>query len=169
MGASSPTSAAAPGRASEGCEHQSAFDVFVSPSSGGPRRRITKKSGDPQCLAWSSQGRLGFEATDGTTAVVQRDGSLRTFHPGGCPVWSPAGDRYVVTTATGVGFLNADGTGRRTVRLPIKAAFSDPVWSPDGRSLAVEVEVYRGSIDTHEDLYTLKADGTGFRGVPLPS
>jgi Tol biopolymer transport system component len=155
-------------RGSWGCVHSSAFDVYVSSATGGPRRRITKKTGFPQCIRWSRRGWLAWATGNGTTGVVRPDGSAPAFYLGAyCAAWSPDGRRFVVATATGVGIVNADGSGRRYALLSRHATFADPTWSPDGKQIAVVVTSL-AKADAHGELYTLKANGTDFRRVPLP-
>jgi Tol biopolymer transport system component len=82
--------------------------------------------------------------------------------------WSPDGRTLlVVPTASGLGLQNPDGSGRRYLRLPLRASsFENPVWSPDWKQLAVLVVL------DHQDrqqLHTLKADGSELRRIPVRS
>ena len=49
---------------SSGCEHYTAFDVYVIGVDGSDKRRVTPTAGFPQCPAWSSDARLAFYATE---------------------------------------------------------------------------------------------------------
>jgi Tol biopolymer transport system component len=154
---------------SYGCEHSSSFDVFTSSAGGGARRRVTAKTGFPQCVTWSRTGVLAWATGNGTTAVARPGAPVRLLRPGGgCPVWSPDGRRLVVATATGLGFVDADGTGRRYVRLGIAGTADDPVWSPDGRTVALRVVPASGNPAGLARLFTFRVGGVGFRRLPLP-
>lgn len=157
---------------SQGCAQGEGKAVFVTSARGGAHRRITSKKLGVQCLAWSSRGDILFGTGDNMTGIVEPSGRVRTFYPGGCPsAWAPNGSRYVVAIPRGLGFLNADGGGRRLLALHIPfaaASYSDPVWSPDGTYVAFLVAPYHGSPNTHNELYVVRPDGSGLRHVPLP-
>jgi Tol biopolymer transport system component len=144
---------------SQPCEHQYGFDVYVIGLDGSDKHKVTPKRGLPQCPAWSHVAKLAFLSTDNTVAIVRAGGGLRTFRPGGCPVWAPGGRRFATTTATGVYLMNADGSGRRRITiLPgSHTGFTAVAWSKDGRTLAV----VGGEGVSH--LWVVKADGTGLR------
>src|SRR5262249_35718579 len=93
------------------CEHQYGFDVYTIRVDGHGKRRITRHSAYPQCPAWSSAGVLAFDADQQVAIFQRRTGRLRTFRPGGCPVFGPGGRRLVVTASTGIAFLNSNGGG----------------------------------------------------------
>src|SRR5205809_4585454 len=59
-----------------GCEHQTAFDVYVIGLDGSDKHRVTPKTGFPQCPAWSSVAKLAFFAADNLVAVVKKSGGL---------------------------------------------------------------------------------------------
>jgi Tol biopolymer transport system component len=158
-----------------GCEHASAFDVYVSRVTGGPRRRLTSKPGFPICVTWSRTGWLAWSTGSGRTALMRPGGRVRLVLPaGGCPVWSPDGRRFVVSTTTragdGLGFLNADGTGRHylTLTRPSGPTLGTPAWSADGQSLAVPADQVTASQTDFTYLYTLDADGSHLRRI-LPA
>ena len=144
---------------SVGCEHQTAFDVYVIGVDGSGKRRITPKAGFPQCPAWSSLGKLAFFADDDLVEVVKKAGGLRTLRPGDCPVWAPNGRRLAVATATGAYLMNFDGSKRRRITVaPRSSGASRAVsWSPDGTWLAV----VDGS--DHPHLWIVRANRTGLR------
>lgn len=146
------------------CEHQYGLDVYTIGANGSGRARVTKKSGYPQCPAWSKTGKLAFVTGDpDTVAIVQPNGSLRTFRPSGCPVWSPNGLTYAVPDGAGIGLLNADGTGRRVIPI-VHGANADVeavAWSPSGKQLAVATT---GSTSSKpHSLWVVNLDGTGLK------
>jgi Tol biopolymer transport system component len=147
---------------SDPCEHQYGFDVYVIGLDGSDKHRVTQKAGFPQCPAWSSSGKLAFNAADDLVAIVTKGGGLRTLHPGGCPVWAPGGRRFAVATGTGAYVMNFDGSDRKQISVaPHSLAISTGLaWSPDGKWLAV----VDGS-DPRSHLWVVRADGTGLRRV----
>jgi Tol biopolymer transport system component len=150
---------------SQPCEHQYGFDVYTIDANGTGKTRITPKSGNPQCVAWSKAGKLAFLTTDNTVAIVQANGTLRTFRPAGCPVWSPNGLTYAVpqNTAVGaVGFLNASGTGRRVVTVVRRGEeVAGVVWSPDGKQLAILVDTLRSK--SPYQIWVMNTNGSGLK------
>jgi TolB protein len=94
---------------------------------------------------------LMVSALDGSHAQAITDGSSIAWNNH----WSPDGKRIAFTGRNqpdgelAVFVMNADGTGRRQVtKIPSEEGGAQwPVWSPDGRSLAVQVNhrVQRGS------------------------
>ena len=119
------------------CEHGDGLDVYVVRLDTGTEKRVTRHSGFAECVTWSSAGHLAFYANHGV-AVVQTDGSLRTYLSSGCPVWSPGGHRFAVLTGDGVALVAANGSGRRHIRVADgKLGLRALAWAPDGRALAL--------------------------------
>src|SRR5581483_4768533 len=137
------------------CEHQYGFDLYTIRKTGSGKHRVTPRSGFPQCPSWSRAGRLAFLTEDATVAIVQPSGRLRTFRPGGCPVWARGGGRLAVATATGASLLGAGGGGRRRIAiLPgSHTLFRSVAWSADGTTLAL----VGGATRAH--LYVAAANG----------
>jgi dipeptidyl aminopeptidase/acylaminoacyl peptidase len=106
------------------CEHQYGFDLYSVLAAGGGKRRLTPKSGYPQCPAWSKAGYLAYTTADNQLALLQADGHVRTFTLGGCPAWAPGGHRLAVFGRDGPILLNADGSGRRALHVLPKPTFS---------------------------------------------
>jgi TolB protein len=94
---------------SEPCEHAYGFDVYTIRLDGTHQHKVTPRPGLPQCPTWSSRGELAFLTTEGRTAIVQKNGTLRTYRGVGCPVWSPSGKRLAEGTDTGILLMSADG------------------------------------------------------------
>ena len=71
--------------------------------------------------------------------IVEPDGSNpRTITSGGEAQWSPDGSRLAYTLssdATGIGFINADGSGQQTLFPAEPGSPSHPSWFPDGETL----------------------------------
>lgn len=143
---------------SRSCEHQCGFDVYVIGADGSGRRRVTRRSGFPQCPAWSRAGKLAFLTAEQTVAIVQPGRRLRTVRRGGCPSWAPSGLRLAVPTATGVALMHADGGGRRRIALLPRShtLFQSVAWAADGRRLAAV-----GGSPAH--LWVVGANGRGCR------
>jgi dipeptidyl aminopeptidase/acylaminoacyl peptidase len=126
--------------------------------------------------AWSPDGgRIAFVAAQGgqhhiwtmnvngsNVAQLTTQGAFNVS-----PTWSPSGDRIAFTefnSATpenGWDVMIVAATGGSGVRLELAGDQLNPVWSPDGRYLAVQGNNVAGQ--GSQQLYTLRADGTGLR------
>jgi TolB protein len=150
-------------------------EVFVMNADGTHRTRLAAGHSP----AWSPDGgRIAF-ISGGGLIIMYVDGSDRRALPTGrepdSPSWSPDG-RVIAFTQLNVGrcglivfdvhcardihVLNVDGSGDRAVtQAQGAAAFdSDPVWSPDGRTIAF----WRAAFGRFGgDLYLVAPDGTG--------
>jgi Tol biopolymer transport system component len=148
---------------SQPCEHEYGFDVYTIRLDGTHNHKVTTKSGLPQCPAWSRKGVLAFLTTDGDTAIVQRNGTLKTYQQSGsCPVWSPSGTRLAMGTSTGILLMDPNRSGQKPIAIPSHseiAPSSRLAWSADGRRLGVE----GGQFGPHE--WVVRADGTGLKKV----
>jgi Tol biopolymer transport system component len=143
------------------CEHQYGFDLYSVRAAGGGKRRLTRKSGYPQCPSWSRAGKLAFATSDNQVALLQPDGRVRTFRLGGCPSWAPGGRRLATLGRYGPVLLNADGSGRHALHVLARPTLflGETAWSPDGTRIAFLTEP--GS--TKAKLYVVGADGRGLR------
>jgi Tol biopolymer transport system component len=143
------------------CEHQFGFDVYTISAAGGTKRRVTRRSGFPQCVTWSSAGNLAFTNADLQLTIVRRDGSLHTYRISGCPTWAPGGRRLAASGRFGPTLVNADGSGRFPLRVLPKRTegLMAVAWSPDGRQIAFATNVGGKAAR----LYVVGADGRGRR------
>jgi TolB protein len=162
-------------------------DVYVVQANGRGKRRLTRHPAVEGNPAWSPDGRTiaftrrgaGFQIH---TYVMNADGSgkRRLTHNGGIHfsvAWSPDGQKLLferpnprhagsaAAAARGdwpeeVYIMNADGSGqRRLTRNP--ARDGGPVWSPDGRKIALTREWSNG----RREIYVMNADGSGQRSL----
>lgn len=90
------------------------------------------------------------------------------------PAWAPDGkhysyDREAATAAGGgshtdIWVANADGTGAHPITNSLQPQQDvNPVWSPDGRTLAFARQISIDGKLTASQIYTVNADGTGLR------
>jgi Tol biopolymer transport system component len=159
-------------------------DVYVMNADGSQQRRVVSDGAGPD---WSADGtQLVFER-GGDIWTVARDGSNASHLTTGAerdgqPDWSPRGDEIAFARYPdrGTSEIYALHVATKTLR-PITSESSRnvgcygnwawaPAWSPDGRSIAYEVE--RGGSPTcgpsrgHDvSIYVSGADGSGRRFV----
>jgi TolB protein len=125
--------------------------------------------------AWSPDGaRVACVAAQGGQHHVwtmNADGSnaaqLTTEGFNVSPTWSPGGDRIAFTQfnsaapENGWDVMIVPVIGGSAVRLELPGDQYNPAWSPDGRYIAVQGTDVAGQ--GSQQLYTLRADGTGLR------
>jgi Tol biopolymer transport system component len=139
-----------------GCGSQTASDRRVS---------FATIDTDPD---WSPDGRLIAFASSrggGGIYIIRSDGTgLRRIFRGNASNldWSPDGRSLAFDGAGGISVLYRGV--RRAVRVLSGRRFSRPSWAPDGRRLAVVMEL--GDLST--GIYVVNADGTGLRRLVAP-
>jgi Tol biopolymer transport system component len=150
----------------------------------GSGMRLLARNVDEGYLAWSPDGRrIAFvreragthdvyvTRTDGTgtrrlARGVRMSGDF-DLGPLTAPAWSHDGRRLAfISNRTGTSeiyLMNADGTDQRRLTRN-RASEYNPVWSPDGRSIAFTRRP-REHWRYDDDIYVLKADGTEGRNL----
>jgi gamma-glutamyltranspeptidase len=74
------------------------------------------------------------------------------------PSWAPSGKQLALSFFDRIWISGADGRGGRQLRPQSAAIERDPVWSPDGRSIAFAADEGKGF-----DLFVASADGRNIR------
>jgi Tol biopolymer transport system component len=139
------------------CEHGYGFDVYTVGADARVRRRISPKSGNPQCVDWSRTGLLAWQ--DGGKVTLAGPRRRRTLRLNGCPVWSPDGRTAALASGPfGPLLVSANSLGVRQLHVLRHRSFAlgEVAWSPDGRQLAYL---------SGGHLYVVGADGRGARKV----
>lgn len=97
-------------------------------------------------------GRLWVMASDGTDQHLVST-TLTTMYD--APTWSPNSRQlaYTQENNSGIGIVNVDGTGARTV---ISGDAAAPSWSPDGQWIA-----FTSNRSGSRDVWRIRPDGTG--------
>jgi Tol biopolymer transport system component len=142
---------------SQACQQSYAFDVFTVGSNGRHRQRVTKRSGDVQCVDWSRRGAIAYGTESHGITVVNGRRRWRIRLAAACPTWSPGGR----TLATGDGTFGPtlyNERGRVLRRLHVlehrMTEYGQVAWSATGQRLAY----LHG-----RSLYVLDADGHGLK------
>jgi Tol biopolymer transport system component len=154
----------------------------IAPDGGGLKQFTVPMQNQPEEATWSPDGsRLAFSAFVSSNPyanaifTINRDGTglVRLTPEWGSetgPQWSPDGSRIAFRAelsgpddpSTGLGVMNADGSGRSIVSdLEIKNL--DFTWSPDGGRLAFTVRTDFEIGD--DDVYVVNVDGSGLRNL----
>jgi len=104
------------------------------------------------------EGAIAVASADGShLKVIVPFGGVRT-HPGGEIAWSPTDDQIAFGTQDGkLSIIRADGTGLRTIDLPIPGFVYGPAWSPDGKWLLVSLIAQATG---QHDLFVVAPDGS---------
>jgi TolB protein len=148
---------------------------------GSGTAQIASVVGEVGNPTWSPDGtRIAFDAQD-QIFVVDADGShlrlLLASSPAsgpGYPSWSPRGDSilFLDTPRSAGGFaaevwvMKPDGSGRRRLyRSPCCGIWSPPIWSPDGKALAVGMSAYTANGITRKGILVMDAQGNHRRRV----
>jgi Tol biopolymer transport system component len=123
--------------------------LYKVPATGGRPRLLLSKSSLARVaiasisdLSWSPRGRFAFTATKKFLTPFE----VWTYRPNGRlqritgyglhPTWSPAGTRIAYGGKSGIFIVGANGRRRRHVPGTTRAD-SSPMWSPDGKWIAV--------------------------------
>ena len=125
---------------------------------------------------WSSAGKpamIAFTSTNDYSwfdivAINASGASPRMLaERAGQPAWSPDGSKIAYTDGRYLWVMNADGSGKRKVAMPVAVM---PAWSPDGKQI-VFVRGQSGLFpqlnggELEEGLMIVNADGSGLRAV----
>jgi Tol biopolymer transport system component len=119
---------------------------------------IQQKCGAGADPSSDEAGALAVAAADGSKEkVIVAFGGVRT-HPGGEIAWSPTDDLIAFGTQDGkLSVISPDGTGLRTIDLPVPGFAYGPTWSPDGKWLLVTVIPQATG---QHDLFMVAPDGS---------
>jgi TolB protein len=124
-----------------GSNDRGTTDLYVRSASGGAARLIINDAGEP---AWSRRNVLAY-VRSGNVYVARPTGGHRRFVTSGvAPDWSPNGRRLVLVRPSPrnvfddpFGFVYlSDPNGRGLRRVRVGDDVFNPVWSPDGTSIA---------------------------------
>ncbi len=135
------------------------LQIYVSPASGGPVRRLTGLQGQLAHLKWSPNGKaIAFLFIEGS---AQEPGALVAYKP----------DSGIVETETPeqrIAVVDA-ASGRVRAVSPANLYVYDYDWSPDGRSFCAEAAEGSGTNNYWiAQLYTVRADSGQTRPVWKP-
>ena len=148
--------------------------IFVANVDGSGERALTRNASPFAYFVWSPDGQqLAFSAfTHEWTVCGSRDpcrerrrgraaepdarvGGSTGFRSGH-PMAAESPSRAARLRKGTLSVMNADGTGRRTLR-PAADVWGLPTWSPDGRQLAFTVS--RGEVSVTPEIHVMNADG----------
>jgi Tol biopolymer transport system component len=142
--------------------HGSSADIYTANPDGSDVSRLTHGPGRAAFPAWSPDGtRIAFDWTGRNVPngiyVMNADGSHKRLVARGAwavPQWSPDGSKIAFFRGTSIYVVERNGN-----RLDlVQARGWTPSWSPDGTTIA-----YTGLDASSNNIYVMKADGTGKR------
>lgn len=178
-------------------------DIWVMDADGSNPQQLTRGDDLDRQPRWSPDGtRIAYTRLFGNSGlhgvrIINADGSgdrsllavdleKDTFGQLSQPeqsqdaAWSPDGKRLAVVTTSGLGVVNADGSGLRTLPEVAGRLFRDdpehPSWSPDGQWIAFEMgQAYEppdaigpDSLTLYSSIYAVRADARGTRRSSRP-
>ena len=151
----------------------SSGSVYTAAADGGARVRVLRLPSDlgPDALpGWSGDGKwislfnaLGFPAK---LYVARADGTgLESIARNAkSAAWSPAGEQIAFAAGSGIVVVDLEHTRRR--QLTRNGLDGSPSWSSDGaRILFTRNDLGQGAPPGHDQLWTMKADGSDQRPV----
>ena len=136
---------------------------------------LTSGGNDENSPRWSpDHTRIAFVRSGGASTtgvwVMNADGTQQArISPVGYGgiAWSPDGTRLLVTSGDTVRNVNADGSGAVDVGImnapPKTVCLADPVWSPDGATIAGSCTTDEGDIGAFTQAYLMNPDGSNLR------
>jgi dipeptidyl aminopeptidase/acylaminoacyl peptidase len=135
------------------------LQIYVSPASGGPARRLTGVQGQVGHLKWSPDGKaIAFLFIEGS---VQEPGALVAYKPDSGVVEEKIEEQRIAVVDAASGRL-------RTVS-PANLYVYDYDWSPDGKSFCAEAALGSGTNNYWiAQLYTVRTDSGQTRSVWKP-
>jgi hypothetical protein len=149
-------------------------DIFTIARSGRGERLLTRDLGaDPSAPAWSPDGqRIAFTDSFALMIIDAEGGERTALAPelsAQSPAWSPDG-RWILfhgtrrqepeargATGGDLWMVRADGTDLRQLTDTPADEEADPVWSPDGRTIAYHHN------DVNRGIWVVRSDGRGRR------
>jgi Tol biopolymer transport system component len=126
----------------------------------GPKRRVLSGT---DCPDWAPAGRIVVGSHGGAIRTVAPNGSrfrVAIARPFNCGSWSPDGRLVAAETYSGLVLAKADGSARwRLHKLPPGDADIEgppaPVWSPDGKWIAVARLVQNSAYKISSRIYVI--------------
>jgi Tol biopolymer transport system component len=155
-----------------GSHREGKSHIYVMSWDGTDTRRLTDSNQNDGRPSWSPEGKWIVFAREGALfripAAGGGPGRRIPTGPGSAedPAYSPDGAliaydyRKPGSSIREVYVTHADGTGTREVT-HLGEQTGRPVWSPDGKRLAFQSNVYEG----HYEIYTVRLDGRGVKRV----
>jgi len=154
-------------------------NVWLIRPDGSGLHRLSQRRGSDWGASWSPDGRQVVFArqsarhrNDLYVADLVTGGERRLTYSedNDLPAWSPRGDEIVFERAHNLRYdadvelwsIRPDGSGLRDLT-PFKGGNTNPVWSPDGRTIAFEVDSRRTRPHDWEwldEIWLMRPDGT---------